>query len=93
MEAQFKELFKHGKNGGPELEDTGLQSQVTIEEIELTCEPLGEIAPACQPHPSTPLIRVAEQRAEFSRELDQQFPATINKRLSARSDTEAFHIC
>jgi hypothetical protein len=71
METQFKELFKPWKNGGPEFEDTGSQSQMTIEEIELPGEPLSEIAPVRQPHPSTPLTRVAQQRAEFSRELEQ----------------------
>jgi hypothetical protein len=47
---------------------------------------------ARQPYPSTSLTRVAQQRAEFSRELEQQFAATINERPSVRLDTEAFHI-
>jgi hypothetical protein len=92
MEAQFKELFTLWENGGRELEDTGPQSQVTIEEIEFHGEPLSKIAPVCQPHYSTPLTRVAQQRAEFSRELEQQFSATINGQLSARLDTGAFYI-
>jgi hypothetical protein len=80
------------ENSGPELEDTGPQSQVTIKEIELPGEPLGEIAPVRQPHPPTPLMRVAQQRVEFSRALEQQFAATINEQLLSRSDTGAFHI-
>jgi hypothetical protein len=92
MEAQFKELFKPWKNGRPELEDTGPQSQVTIDENELPGEPLSEIAPVLQPHPSTPLTRVAQQRAEFFRELEQQVAATVNERLSTRLDTGAFDI-
>jgi hypothetical protein len=92
MAAQFKELFKPWKNGEPKLGDIILQSQMAIEEIELPGEPLSEIAPVRQPHPSTALTRVAQQRTEFSRELEQYFAATINERLSARLDTGAFHI-
>jgi hypothetical protein len=62
-----------------------------IEEIKLHGEPVSEIAPVRQLHPSTPFTRVAQRRAEFSRELEQQFAATINERLSARLDTGAFH--
>jgi hypothetical protein len=45
-----------------------------------------------QPRSSTPLTHVAQEIAKFSRDLEQQFAATINERLSARLDTEAFHI-
>jgi hypothetical protein len=45
-----------------------------------------------QPYHSTPLTRVAHQTPEFSRELEQQFGATINEQLSAGLDTGALHI-
>jgi hypothetical protein len=63
---------------------------VTIGEIEFPGEPLSEIAAVRQPHPSTALTPLAQQRMESSRELGQPFAATINERLSARLDMEAF---
>jgi hypothetical protein len=91
METQFAELLRPWKNGEMDTEDASPQRGVVLEEIQLPHRSITDATIVHSDDPPGPLTRVGQQRADFSKALEQQYAATVNERLSTRLDVGAFH--